>query len=113
MSMRLISPVVRVISAVGRGSELLRRRPAIAAMAVMAALGAIMHSPASHGQTERRTTGIPGFKPPTVVSPGEPSDESEGFNDSRDKVNVMAQAGVRHVLPGGDVPVAIVFDIAP
>lgn len=42
---------------------------------------------------------------------GEAAEEADEFRDSRDRVKVTAKPDRRRVLPGADVPVAVVFDI--
>ncbi|MFO0874838.1 MAG: cytochrome c biogenesis protein CcdA [Phycisphaerales bacterium] len=60
--------------------------------------------------------GIPGFGRPGASgafgASDADTDDVEQFNDSRDRVKVAVELGAEKVLPGGDMPVAIVLDIA-
>jgi len=57
-----------------------------------------------------RRAGVPGI--PGLPSFGGADDERERFYDSRDEVHASVRVGARTVAQGGDLPIAIVLDIA-
>jgi len=59
----------------------------------------------------RPTGGAPGFGRGLTFGAAEEGDDE--FGDSRDRVKVTVKADRHRVLPGADVPIAVVFDIRP